>query len=127
MIYTTQSLEETQCLAKEIARNLSGRSTIFFMEGEMGAGKTTFAHFLAKEINGQKISSSSFGLVNVYNGDRIVVHCDFYRQHWDHEFYETEILEHLDSSSVLILEFQLGANLITRRSEHHAALICGDP
>lgn len=101
----SKSIAETQEFARDIARSLCKDAAIFFMVGEMGAGKTTLARFMAQEINGRQICSSSYGLVNVYHGSRVIVHCDFYRKAWNGDFYESEVLEHLNARSVLILEW----------------------
>ena len=55
---------------------------LVFLEGNLGAGKTTFVKICAELLGVPKytVHSPTFSLVNEYRGkDREIVHCDFYR------------------------------------------------
>lgn len=76
----TQSEKETKQLAAHIAKHLRP-GDIVCLYGDLGAGKTTFVkgtakHFKAEE---QDITSPSYVLMNIYEGDTDVYHFDFYR------------------------------------------------
>ena len=78
---------------------------IIFINGCMGAGKTTFSNSLLKHYNCLNLTSGSFSLVNYFNTDRKIVHCDFYRYQPDDSFYETEIFPFLDNNFLLLIEW----------------------
>jgi tRNA threonylcarbamoyladenosine biosynthesis protein TsaE len=66
------------------ARDLGGRlpaGSIVWLEGELGAGKTTFARALAQGLGAlREAASPTFGLVHCYPGTRgAVYHVDCFR------------------------------------------------
>lgn len=69
-------------VARELAETLRGKEVIC-LEGELGAGKTTFVRGLAEGLGireGYQVRSPTFTLVNVYPtrmGD--LIHIDLYR------------------------------------------------
>jgi tRNA threonylcarbamoyladenosine biosynthesis protein TsaE len=79
-------LNETKLLAKKLAKTLKG-GEIFALCGDLGAGKTTFTQFLAKELSIKKrVSSPTFVLMNLFSGKLpgskkkvILYHLDLYR------------------------------------------------
>ncbi|MEZ5276482.1 MAG: tRNA (adenosine(37)-N6)-threonylcarbamoyltransferase complex ATPase subunit type 1 TsaE [Opitutaceae bacterium] len=75
----TTSAEETHLLAREFAAALPS-DRVLALSGDLGAGKTTFVRGLAAEwkIPGP-ITSPTFTLVNIHQGDRTLVHVDAYR------------------------------------------------
>ena len=95
MEFLSKSSKETQksaeALAKEITRRALQKKTAFVLglEGELGAGKTTFVKGFAKALGvKQKVSSPTFVLMKSYNLKRItynnLYHIDAYRLK-DHE------------------------------------------
>ena len=79
-IYTTNSREETEKLAKEFAATLIGGDVVL-LHGDLGAGKTHFAKGLARGLGVKDVvTSPTFALHNSYNGTNLVFnHFDFYR------------------------------------------------
>ena len=78
---TTRSGDETFELARDMASAFTGAEVVLLV-GELGAGKTVFAKGLAAgagvaDIN--RVSSSTFTLVNIYQGRHRVFHIDLYR------------------------------------------------
>jgi len=74
---------DTKAFAKMISENLSG-GDILLLEGEMGAGKTTFTKALAEHLGiKDEIVSPTFTLMNLYQADfkdiKNLVHIDTYR------------------------------------------------
>ena len=64
----TVKLKEAKQAAKTLAQNLKG-GEIFALKGQLGAGKTTFTQFLAKELGIKKrVSSPTFVLMNQFLG-----------------------------------------------------------
>ena len=72
MIYLTKSPKETEKLAKLFIKKYlkrdNKRATVIALEGELGAGKTTFVRGLARELNVRaKIKSPTFTLMKKYS------------------------------------------------------------
>lgn len=68
-------------IASEIVSYLSEYSVVS-MEGEMGAGKTTFIKYICRELGVKDaMNSPTFSIVNEYRDkyDQPVYHFDFYR------------------------------------------------
>ena len=90
-IYT---LEETQQLAQRLAELLEPQHTIT-LEGDLGAGKTTFTQALAKGLGiTRTVNSPTFTIMKQYNGRLPLNHLDVYRLAdsdedlgWDEIFY----------------------------------------
>ena len=88
------SLEETQILAQELAQLLEAQDTIT-LEGDLGAGKTTFTQALAKGLGiTRTVNSPTFTIMKQYEGRLPFNHLDVYRLAdseedlgWDEIFY----------------------------------------
>ena len=72
------SLEELDQETKQLLSKLVP-GTIYFLNGEMGAGKTTFVSSIMRHYNFLDVSSPSYTLVNVYDSVPPVYHIDLYR------------------------------------------------
>ena len=92
------------------------KHAVIFINGPMGVGKTSFSRDLAKLLNINCISSSSFSLINVSFGDRTLIHADFYRQSYILHF-EDDILPYLDKSYLILFEW-CKPTLIDKRAQH---------
>ena len=99
---------------KELANRVAAQSTIgdiYFLRGELGAGKTTFARFFIQEIariNEKKIkepiTSPTYNLINNYNcGNNITIcHVDLYRLKTIKEIEKIGFFEEIENKIVLI-------------------------
>lgn len=77
--YVTNSVIETERIAEQLGRTLSGGETVL-LSGEMGAGKTHFVKGLAVGLEiSDVITSPTFALHNSYTGRLTLNHFDFYR------------------------------------------------
>ena len=75
----TRSGEETERAAEAFA-GLLPPDTVLALEGDLGAGKTTFVRGLVRGLGVTgDITSPSFALLNVHEGRRQVFHVDAYR------------------------------------------------
>lgn len=75
----TCSSEQTKELASKLATFLSSGSLIT-LSGQLGAGKTTFTQGLALGLNIKKhVTSPTFTLLKIYDGDLPLYHIDAYR------------------------------------------------
>ena len=88
------NLEETQVLAKKLAEIVEPQDTIT-LEGDLGAGKTTFTQAFAKGLGiTRTVNSPTFTIMKQYNGRLPLNHLDVYRLEdsdedlgWDEIFY----------------------------------------
>jgi tRNA threonylcarbamoyladenosine biosynthesis protein TsaE len=78
--FITNSAEETFELAYKIGESLT-HSAVFFLEGDLGAGKTVFAKGIAAglEIDPAEVNSPTFTIVNQHEGRMRLYHLDLYR------------------------------------------------
>jgi tRNA threonylcarbamoyladenosine biosynthesis protein TsaE len=89
-IYSEEELKSLSC---EIAQKLSPRDWLF-LEGPMGAGKSTFARYLLEALGVIQVSEGSptFALAHEYAGKKGgIVHLDFYRLRSEAEIHEAGI------------------------------------
>ncbi len=104
-IVETKSPEETQALAREIAQSLEPGEVIL-LEGDLGAGKTTFIQGLAQGLGVPEdyyVSSPTFALINEYPGRITLFHVDLYRL--EPEEVEDLGLEDLLNQGVIAIEW----------------------
>ena len=88
------NLEETQALAQKLAKIVEPQDTIT-LEGDLGAGKTTFTQAFAKGLGiTRTVNSPTFTIMKQYNGRLPLNHLDVYRLEdsdedlgWDEIFY----------------------------------------
>ena len=77
---TTNSADGTRALGREIGNGLA-RGDVLLLEGELGAGKTTFVKGVAEACKVEAmVRSPTFALMHRYHGDPDLVHVDLYRE-----------------------------------------------
>ena len=107
MIFNCQSVEETQDLAKKLARNINPGSTISLI-GDLGTGKTTFTKGFASQMGiKDHVTSPTFKLISEYQGKKIKLnHIDAYRMNGPEDFLNIGGEEYLISkNSITIIEW----------------------
>lgn len=80
MKYKVKSKEETESLAKKFAKTLK-RGDIVCLNGDLGAGKTTFTQYVFACLGvKEQVNSPTFSILKIYKGDDIILnHFDTYR------------------------------------------------
>ena len=79
MIITVKGLEETKKLAENFASTLCGGEVVL-LNGDLGAGKTTFTQFVFYALGVKDIvSSPTFAILKIYEGKFKLYHFDTYR------------------------------------------------
>ncbi|MDX6768292.1 MAG: tRNA (adenosine(37)-N6)-threonylcarbamoyltransferase complex ATPase subunit type 1 TsaE [Elusimicrobiota bacterium] len=76
----TATAEDTEAVGARLGRLLAPGDLVL-LEGELGAGKTTFTRGVARGAGFKgRVSSPTFALAHVYRGKRLTVHhLDMYR------------------------------------------------
>lgn len=85
--FVTHSATETESAGETLAA-LMPPDTALLLEGKLGAGKTTFTRGFARGLGIKgDITSPSFSLLTIYEGQRQLLHVDAYRlsqpSQWD--------------------------------------------
>jgi tRNA threonylcarbamoyladenosine biosynthesis protein TsaE len=102
--FLTHSPQETFELAYSIGRSLE-MPAIFFLEGDLGAGKTVFAKGMIcglGQTDADDVPSPSFTLINEYTHKFKVYHIDLYRLE-DFEDIKTLALEEIFAEPAVII------------------------
>jgi tRNA threonylcarbamoyladenosine biosynthesis protein TsaE len=98
----TAAPEATEEAAARLARHLR-RGDLLLLEGEMGAGKTTFVRGLASGLGvAGDVMSPTFQLVRVYPGPVQLAHVDLYRLADAAEVADLGLDELLDDGAVVV-------------------------
>jgi tRNA threonylcarbamoyl adenosine modification protein YjeE len=101
------SEEELRQRIRGLAPGISAPGTLILLEGEMGAGKSSFARALLCEISkgAESRGSPTFPLVQQYRADRghPVYHIDLYRLRSEEELLHSGIEEQIEDRSALVL------------------------
>ncbi len=102
------NIEEMQSFAKEFGKSLKGGEVIL-LNGDLGAGKTTFVRFVLESLGvDEPVSSPSFTIMKNYaNKDFKFYHFDMYRIENIDETYEFGFEEYIQNStdSVVFIEW----------------------
>lgn len=79
MKFEIKNLEELNKFGNAIASVLDNGDVIS-LKGDLGAGKTTLVQFVGKALGVKEyITSPTFAIVNIYEGDKNINHMDLYR------------------------------------------------
>jgi tRNA threonylcarbamoyladenosine biosynthesis protein TsaE len=104
---TVNNLSELPIAAKKLLETFSDKKT-FAVNGQMGAGKTTFIKAICSEIGVKdNITSPTFSIVNEYlsdNGEKIY-HFDFYRIKSINEAYDLGYEDYFYSNAFCFIEW----------------------
>lgn len=112
---------DTEIIAREIA--LSCRSGDFLaLYGEMGSGKTVFMRgFVGALIPQARVSSPTYAILNVYEGDSVTVnHFDMYRITSEEDLYSTGF-EEVIQNGITVCEWS--ENIEEYLPEHYIRIV----
>ncbi len=100
----SRSAAQTRRLGERIGRALTAGDVVL-LQGELGAGKTVLAQGIGRGLDvGSAIKSSSFVLVNEYQGRLRLYHADLYRIEDPREVFDLA-LEEMAADGVLVVEW----------------------
>lgn len=99
----SSSLEQTKQIAADLAATFKGGEVVA-LEGDLGAGKTTFAQGLCEALGiPSKVTSPTFAIMNVHEGRLRVVHLDLYRLKSAREIAALGLEEFLGAPGTVVL------------------------
>lgn len=106
MEYISKSEKDTVKLAKKFEKLLKGGEVVI-LNGDLGAGKTTFTKALCKALKiKENVTSPTFTLMNVYTSGRLpLYHFDMYRIEDESEAQELGLNEFFYSNGVCMIEW----------------------
>ena len=100
------SEEETQKCAQHLASQLKA-GDIVLLQGNLGAGKTTFVKGLAQalKVSAKKVNSPTFVLMNYYKGRLPIYHFDLYRLGTPKEIDTLDFDEYFYRQGISVIEW----------------------
>lgn len=105
MEYISNSLNDTNALAQSVADKLEGQE-IILLNGDLGAGKTTFTKALFKALGVTDIvTSPTFAFMKEYYAKFKLSHYDMYRAENEDELWELGISDNLFEDGVCVIEW----------------------
>lgn len=108
--FNTKSAVETAELARSLVERLSGKTVL--LNGNLGAGKTTFVKAFAEAAGcGDDGSSPTFTLMQRYRGKVDVFHFDLYRLEHFEELDTIGFFETIDQPGTKFIEWAEKFNL----------------
>ena len=106
MIFDTHDEQETWAVAKQFAATLKS-GDIVCLEGDLGAGKTTFTQGLCAALGAKRaVTSPTFCIVSEHPSEAfLVVHMDLYRLHGEEDVLQIGWEDYLARGAVLVVEW----------------------
>ena len=118
-VFEVSSVEETWALAKELAKELKPGDVVC-LEGDLGAGKTTFTQGLAAALGVPgRVTSPTFCIVQEHQSpDVLFVHMDLYRLHGEEDVEAIGWEDYLARGAILAIEWPERAGSLIPLSAH---------
>ncbi|GGI42483.1 tRNA (adenosine(37)-N6)-threonylcarbamoyltransferase complex ATPase subunit type 1 TsaE [Mammaliicoccus stepanovicii] len=103
MILQIENLEQTKLIAEKLAQVVS-ENDVILLNGDLGAGKTTFSQYFGKGLGVRRnINSPTFNIIKSYKGRLPFHHMDCYRLEDSDE--DLGFDEYFNSDGVTIVEW----------------------
>ena len=117
--FDVNSVEETWLIAKEFAKELKPGDVIC-LEGDLGAGKTTFTQGLASALGVTgRVTSPTFCIVQEHHGEKLLVHMDLYRLHGEDDVEAIGWEDYLSRGAVMVVEWPERAGVLIPQDAYH--------
>ena len=126
-LYNVASVEETWAVARPFAAELKPGDVVC-LEGDLGAGKTTFTQGLAAALGAKRaVTSPTFCLVVEHPTAKfLLVHMDLYRLHDPDEVLTIGWEDYLARDAVLFVEWPDRAGDLIPATARHVVFTLGD-
>lgn len=106
-MYKIDNLEELKRFASLLSYNIE-EGDVFSLVGDLGAGKTTLVQMIGKYLGvDDYITSPTYSIVNVYDGDFEIYHLDLYRLEDPSELESLDYEEYFYPAGVSFIEWAL--------------------
>lgn len=104
--YSAASLEETELIGRQIAKRLTFPSCVY-LQGEMGAGKTTLTKSIIQAFGYVgAVTSPTYNLVQEYQVEQgVIYHMDLYRLEDPSELEYLALNDLWSSASLFLIEW----------------------
>ena len=103
MEFRSGSQEETIALAEKLTKYIKP-GMVITLKGDLGAGKTTFTKGIGKGLGIKKaISSPTFTIMKIYQGDMPLYHIDAYRL--EEHFQDLGFEEYIGGDGLCVVEW----------------------
>ena len=114
------SVEETWALARRLAAELRPGDVVC-LEGDLGAGKTTFTQGLAAALGVEgRVNSPTFCLVQEHRGGgAYLVHMDLYRLHGEDDVLAIGWEDYLAAGAIIVVEWSERAGALIPADARH--------
>lgn len=117
--FEVHSVEETWGIAREFAKTLKPGDVVC-LEGDLGAGKTTFTQGLAAALGVPgRVNSPTFCIVQEHRGAVLLVHMDLYRLHGEDDVLAIGWEDYLSEGAILVVEWPERAGKLVPESAKH--------
>ena len=124
--FDVRSVEETWELATRFAAELKPGDVVC-LEGDLGAGKTTFTQGLAAALGvSGRVNSPTFCIVQEHRrqsaavgGSRLLVHMDLYRLHDENDVIAIGWEDYLAQGAILVVEWPDRAGTLIPSDARH--------
>lgn len=101
----SNSEEETFSLARELGREIK-KNSVITLRGDLGSGKTVFTKGLAEGLGiKDNITSPTFSLMEIYEGEVPLYHFDLYRIENPDEFTNLSFEDYWEGDGVSVIEW----------------------
>ena len=101
----TSSAEETMTIGEQLAKKLPADASLA-LYGDLGVGKTTLVKGIAQGLGITKnITSPTFNLFSIYQGEKQLVHLDAYRLSQEQSIENLMIEDFLRSPYLCVIEW----------------------
>ncbi len=103
-----RAIEDLHLVTAVLAGHIKAGYTLFLLEGDLGAGKTTLVQTLCKFLDvAEAVTSPTFSLVNEYQseGHDTIYHMDLYRLEKEEDLIQIGLEEYLDSGNLCFIEW----------------------
>lgn len=125
--YSVKSVEETWALAEQFAAELAPGDVVC-LEGDLGAGKTTFTQGVGRALGVKRtVTSPTFCLVAEHPSPRfLLVHMDLYRLRSPDDVLAIGWEDYLSRGAVLFVEWSDRAGELVPPTARHVVFSFGE-